>query len=108
MDCISDGLKSLLLIDVAFATQNFPFSGINCSHGIAFVPSKSSSKVVALKLPAFKRTLSVVRRNIFARHIALVSPVNVTLPSFEFLVILYPRFIISFLILLQAQSGKGQ
>ena len=38
MDWISDGLNSLLLMDVAFATQNFPSSGIKSSHGRAFVP----------------------------------------------------------------------
>jgi hypothetical protein len=38
MDWISEGLNSLLLIEEAFATQNFPSSGINSSQAIALVP----------------------------------------------------------------------
>ena len=48
IDCISEDENSLLLIPEALAAQNFPFFGIYSSHGTAFVPSNSSSKVVAL------------------------------------------------------------
>ena len=94
IDWISDGLKSLLLIEVAFATQNLPSSGINCSQGSALVPSKSSSKVVALKLPILIRIRSVVRRKILARTMAASSPAKVTFPSSTFR-ISYPSFCIS-------------
>ena len=59
----SDGLKSLLLMEFAFVTQNFPFFGINFSHGSAFVASKSSSYVSAWTCPTLSRIRSVVRRN---------------------------------------------
>ena len=66
MDWISDGLKSLLLMEEAFATQNFASFGRYSSHGIARVPWNSSSKVSAWKLPTFKSTRSVVLRKILA------------------------------------------
>ena len=56
--------------------------------------SKSSSKVVALKLPTFHRILSAVRRNILERQTASASPQKVTLPS-STSAISYPRSIIS-------------
>ena len=81
MDWISDGLNSLLLMEDALATQNFPSRGIYCSQGMTRVPWNSSSKVSALKLPTFKRIRSVVRKNILARQTASASPINVTRPS---------------------------
>ena len=64
MDWMSDGLKSLLLMEDAFATQNFASFGRYSSHGIARVPWNRSSKVSAWKLPTFKSTRSVVLRKI--------------------------------------------
>ena len=61
----------------------------------AFILSKSSSNVTALIFPAFRRTRSAVRRNIFARLTASSSPQNVTLPSSTW-TISYPRSVISF------------
>ena len=92
---MSDGLNSLLFTEDAFVTQNFPSAGIYLSHGSAFILSKSSSNVTALIFPAFRRTRSAVRRNIFARLTASSSPQNVTLPSSTW-TISYPRSVISF------------
>ena len=78
IDWISEGLKSLLFTLLAFLTQNLPSFGINSSHGSAFVPWKSSSKVNALKDPTLIRTLSAVLRQIFALTTASGSPANVT------------------------------
>ena len=95
MDWMSDGLKSLLLMEDAFATQNFASFGRYSSHGIARVPWNRSSKVSAWKLPTFKSTRSVVLRKILARQIASASPINVTRPSSTWLTS-YPRSRISF------------
>ena len=84
MDWISDGLNSLLFTEEAFATQNFPSTGIYSSQGRALIFSKSSSKVTAFTLPTFKRIRSAVRKNIFARLKMSSSPQKVTLPSSTF------------------------
>ena len=81
MDWMSDGLNSLLLMEDALATQNFPSWGIYSSHGISRVPWNSSSKVLASKEPTFKSTRSAVRKNTLARQTASSSPIKVTLPS---------------------------
>ena len=93
-DWMSEGLNSLLLMEVAFATQNLPSSGMNRSQGSALVPSKSSSKVEAWKLPTFNKMRSVVRRKILERQMASLSPANVIFPS-STPCISYPRFRIS-------------
>ena len=94
MDCISEGLNSALLFDVAFDTQNFASLVRYFSQAIAFVPSKSSSNVVALKLPHLSIILSAVLINTFALAIASSSPANVILPSSTW-TISYPRSCIS-------------
>ena len=81
MDWISDGENNALLLEVAFETQNFASLVSIFSQGIAFVPSKSSSNVVALKLPHLSMILSAVLMNTFARAIASTSPANVIRPS---------------------------
>ena len=94
IDCISEGLNNLLFIEVAFATQNFPFNGIYFSHGIFLVFSNNSSKVVALNLATLSKIRSVVLRKILARHIASISPEKVTFPS-STCTISYPKSKIS-------------
>ena len=66
MDCISDGLKSALLFDVALDTQNFASLVRYFSQAMAFVPSNSSSNVAALKLPHLSMIRSAVLIKIFA------------------------------------------
>ena len=95
IDCMSDGLKSLLFTLEAFLTQNLPLSGINSSHGSALTPWNNSSKDSAWKLPTLIRILSAVLRQILARHIASASPSKVILPSTDSTTS-YPRSIISF------------
>ena len=82
-------------MEEALATQNLPSCGIYSSHGIAFVPWNSSSKVSARKLPTFKSTRSAVLKNTLARQMASSSPRKVTLPS-STREISYPRSMISF------------
>ena len=106
MDWISDGLKSLLLMEEAFATQNFASFGRYSSHGIARVPWNSYSKVSAWKLPTFKSTRSVVLRKMLARQIASASPINVTRPSSTWLTS-YPRSRISFFITASRPKWHG-
>ena len=50
-DWISEGLNSLDFTLAALVTQNLPSSGMYSSQGSAFVPSNSSSKLSAWKLP---------------------------------------------------------
>ena len=106
IDCISDGLKSLLLIEDAFVTQNFPSFGIYSSQGKALIPSKSSSNVVAWKRPTCNRTRSALRRKILARQIASASPSNVIRPSSTF-VISYPRSYISLFVTASSPKWHG-
>ena len=75
-------------------TQNLPSAGIYFSQGISFVCSKSSSKVSARNSPAFKRTLSVVRRYILASAMPRASETKVTFPS-STREISYPKSVIS-------------
>ena len=94
IDWISEGLNSLLLIEAAFATQNFASCGKNSSHGRAFVFSNNSSNVSALNFPTFISTLSAVRRNTLALAMPSASATNVTLPS-STSVTSYPKSCIS-------------
>ena len=80
-DWISEGLNSLDFTLAALVTQNLPSSGMYSSQGRAFVPSNSSSKLSAWKLPILISTRSALRRKMLARHRASSSPRKVTLPS---------------------------
>ncbi len=81
IDCISEGLYSLLLIELAFDTQNFPFFGIKSSQHSSFVFSKSSSYVLAWMHPTLIKIRSAVRKKIFASATARASPQKNTRPS---------------------------
>ena len=95
IDCISEPLNSLLLIELALVTQNLPSTGINSSHGSSLVLSNNSVKVSALNCPILIRILSVVLRLILALTTASESPSKVTLPS-STETISYPKSYISF------------
>ena len=91
---MEDAAKRADLFVVAFVTQNLASLGSTLSQLIALVPSKSSSKVLALKLPHLRRILSAVLIFIFALVIPSAPARKVTLPS-ETSVISYPSFCIS-------------